>query len=48
MEYKTGTQKIQDIEQINKYEKFLNDTKLRVIKKILVYIKDDNVKINFV
>ena len=48
MEYKTGTQKIQDVEQINKYEKFLNDTKLSVIKKILVYIKEDNVKINFV
>ena len=37
MEYKTGTQKIQDVEQINRYEKFLNDTKLSVIKKILVY-----------
>ena len=48
MEYKTGIQKIQDVEQINKYEKFLNDTKLSVIKKILVYIKEDNVKINFV
>ena len=36
MEYKTGTKKIQEVEQINRYEKFLNKNKLRVIKKILV------------
>ena len=48
IDYKTGIEKIKDIEQINKYGEFVKNTGLDVIKKILVYIKEDEIKINFV
>ena len=45
MEYKTGIEKNEDILQVNHYEQILNQTNLKVIKKIIVYMKENPINI---